>query len=322
MNMKLISGQLGKGQRRRALLAQVSEADLRLLRVFIAIAEAGGLSAAELALNISRSVISRHLKDLEARLGVRLCERGRSGFALTAEGAVVLKAARELIGQIDAFRNQIAELHDEVRGDLHIAVFDKFVTNPNCHVAQAIADFGDEAPAVRVHVHIASGTVAEQGLLDGRYQVAIQPFHRASDSVRSLPLFQEQMHLYCAAHHPFAANRPSDEVLRRSAFIGLSYHSQNMETYWRLGLEPRATASDQEGTLALIASGRYLGFLPDHYARRFEDAGMIVPVPAEGFSYLCDWHAAVRRLPAPTRLANAFVACLASVHASGKNQSL
>ena len=61
----------------RALLTNLAEADLRLLRIFIAIAESGGLAAAELRLNISRSVISRHLKDLETRLGVRLCERGR-----------------------------------------------------------------------------------------------------------------------------------------------------------------------------------------------------------------------------------------------------
>ncbi len=300
--------------KRRALLAQVSEADLRLLRVFIAIAESGGLSAAELTLNISRSVISRHLKDLEDRLGVRLCERGRAGFALTGEGVVVLDAARRLLGQLDAFRNQIAELHDELRGDLHVAVFDKFATNPNCRIAQAIAEFGDAAPAVRLHLHIDSGSVIEQGIIDGRFAVAVQPFHRASDSIRSLPLFREQMHLYCAAHHPFAANTPSQDVLRRAAFVGLSYHSQNMETYWRLGLEPRATASDQEGTLALLASGRYLGFLPEHYARRFEEAGMIRRVPAEGFGYECEWHAVVRRMPAPTRLANEFLERLLSAH--------
>lgn len=298
----------------RALLARVSEADLRLLRVFIAIAEANGLAAAELSLNIGRSVISRHLKDLETRLGVRLCQRGRGGFVLTGEGRVVLDAARQLLGQIERFRNQIAELHAELRGELNLAVFDKFVTNPACQLPQAIAAFGAAAPAVRVHVHVAAGAALEQGLLDGRYQVAIFPFHRASDGLRSLPLFRERMRLYCASHHPFAKNPPGDEVLRRAAFIGLSYHSQNMETYWRLGLEPRASASDQEGTLALIASGRYLGFLPDHYARRFETEGLIVAVPNEGFDYRCEWHGAVRRHPEADRLASAFLERLVATH--------
>ena len=247
---------------RRALLARISEADLRLLRVFIAIADAKGLAAAELALNISRSVISRYLKDLESRLGVSLCQRGRRGFALTAEGVVVLGAARQLLGQLESFRSQIAELHEDLRGELNIAVFDKFITNPGCHLAQAIAEFGAEAPAIRMHVHVATGSALEHGLLEGRYHIAIFPFHRASTQLESVPLFDEQMHLYCAAHHPFAANPPTDDVLRRASFVGLSYHSQNMETYWRLGLEPKATASDQEASLAMIISGRYLGFLP------------------------------------------------------------
>jgi DNA-binding transcriptional LysR family regulator len=298
----------------RALLARINEADLRLLRVFIAIADAKGLAAAELALNISRSVISRHLKDLESRLGVTLCQRGRGGFALTAEGETVLAAARQLLNQLESFRSRIGELHEALRGDLSIAVFDKFITNPECRLAEALADFGAEAPAVRINVHVATGAALEQGLIEGRYQVAIFPFHRASSSLRSEPLFGEQMHLYCAAHHPFAANPPSDDVLRRAAFVGLGYHSQNMETYWRLGLEPRAQASDQEASLALIVSGRYLGFLPDHYARRFEEAGMIRRIAREDFSYRCEWHAGQARGIAPSRISDGFLAALRRAH--------
>ena len=299
----------------RALLARVTEADLRLLRVFMAIVDANGLAAAELALNISRSVISRHLKDLESRLGVRLCERGRAGFALTAEGRAVDAAARQLIAQIDTFRSQIAELHDDLRGDLHLAVFDKFVTNPACKIAEAIAAFARAAPAVRLHVHVQSGAGIEQGLLDGRFQVAVHPFHRASDAVRSVPLFTEHMRLYCAASHPLARIAPSDDALRRALFVGLAYHSQNMETYWRLGLAPQATATDQEGTLALLASGGYLGFLPTHYAERFVSAGTLVALPNDAFRYDCEWHGAVRRMPAPSRLAGAFLEQLIAAHA-------
>jgi LysR family transcriptional regulator, transcriptional activator for bauABCD operon len=303
-----------KLKQHRAVLANVSEADVRLLRIFIAIAQAGGLAAAELVLNISRSVISRHLKDLETRLGVRLCERGRAGFSLTAEGAVVLQAARELLDQIDRFRNQIAQLHHDMRGDLHVAVFDKFVSNPHCRLSQALAALGEHAPAVRVHVHIASGSAGEQGVIEGRFAVAVLPFHRASESVRTVPLFREQMHLYGAAAHACAQGTPTLDALRRAAFVGLPYHSQNMETYWRLGLEPQATATDQEGTLALIHSGRYLGFLPEHYAQRFVDTAHIARVAVDGFSYECEWQAAVRRLPAPTRLASVFMECLIAAH--------
>ena len=62
---------------RKALLGNVTDNDLRLLRVFRAVVACGGFAAAELELNINRSTISRHIKDLETRLGVTLCRRGR-----------------------------------------------------------------------------------------------------------------------------------------------------------------------------------------------------------------------------------------------------
>jgi DNA-binding transcriptional LysR family regulator len=60
---------------RRAPLGQISDMDLRLLRVFRTVVDCGGMAAAELELNIGASTVSRHIKDLETRLGLRLCSR-------------------------------------------------------------------------------------------------------------------------------------------------------------------------------------------------------------------------------------------------------
>ena len=307
----------------RALLTNLAEADLRLLRIFIAIAESGGLAAAELRLNISRSVISRHLKDLETRLGVRLCERGRSGFALTEEGGTVLDAARRLLAQIEGFRREVAGLHGGMRGELNLAVFDKFVTNPACRLAEAIATFGAEAPGVNLNLHV-SGTIAiEKGLLEGQFQVAIHPFHRASESLLSWPLFSEQMWLYGAPDHPLLRGgaTPDDAVLRTAAFVGLGYHSPNMEHFWRLGLQPAARAHEQEGSVVLIRSGRYLGFLPEHYAQSFEQAGVLRRIPSDTLQYRCDWNVSIARSPAPGRIARHFTSRLRELHgAEGESQ--
>lgn len=51
---------------------------------------------------------------------------------------------------------------------------------------------------------------------------------------------------------------PSDDELRRAAFVGLGYHSPNMESFWRLGLQPAARAFEQEASVLLIRSGRYV----------------------------------------------------------------
>ncbi len=75
-------------RRREVLSGQLSDTDLRLLKIYRKVVECGGFSAAEIALQISRAAISMAMNDLETRLGLRLCQRGRGGFALTEEGAV------------------------------------------------------------------------------------------------------------------------------------------------------------------------------------------------------------------------------------------
>lgn len=71
---------------RKALLAQVGDFEIRLLRLFKTVVECGSFTAAEGRLGITRSAISLHMNDLEKRLGMRLCQRGRAGFSLTDEG--------------------------------------------------------------------------------------------------------------------------------------------------------------------------------------------------------------------------------------------
>ena len=108
--------QVKNARRPRAVLGQLSDMDLRLLQVFKAVVECGGMAAAELELNIGTSTVSRHVKDLETRLGLTLCRRGRAGFALTAEGQRVYDETLRLLSAVDAFRSSIDDIHSRMGG--------------------------------------------------------------------------------------------------------------------------------------------------------------------------------------------------------------
>ena len=71
------------------MLGRLSDLDLRLVRVFLAVVDASGVSAAQMTLNVGSSTISTQLATLETRLGFRLCDRGRGGFKLTPKGAML-----------------------------------------------------------------------------------------------------------------------------------------------------------------------------------------------------------------------------------------
>ena len=71
--------------------------DYRSLAVFVAVAEAGSLSAAGRRLKLSTSVVSHHLSRLEARQGVTLFFRSTRAMSLTPEGHAALEPARRMV---------------------------------------------------------------------------------------------------------------------------------------------------------------------------------------------------------------------------------
>ncbi len=304
----------------RAVLGQLADMDLRLLQVFKSVAECGGLSAAELELNIGTSTVSRHMKDLETRLGLSLCRRGRAGFALTAEGQRVYDETLRLLSAVDAFRSSIDDIHRRMGGRLEVAVFDKTASNPAARIGDAIARFTEQAPEVSLQMHVASILEIERGLIDGSFHVGIIPAHRASQSLVYSNLFTENMQLYCGARHPlFDTDHAalSWDALRAWHFAGLGYHSPNMELSHAARLPRKATGFDQESIATLILSGRYLGFLPDHYAESFERQRVMQAVKPSTFFYPCQFVSVLRKSPQPPRAAQAFAACLRTAHALG-----
>ncbi|MDE2417260.1 MAG: LysR family transcriptional regulator [Burkholderiales bacterium] len=301
----------------KAVLGQLSDMDLRLLRVFRTVVDCGGMAAAELELNIGTSTVSRHVKDLETRLGLTLCRRGRAGFALTPEGEKIYAQTTQLLAATEAFRSGVDEIHQRMGGALHVAVFDKTASNPQCHIAQAIALFTQQAPDVALNLHVGTLTAIERGVLDGTFHIGIIPGHRSSDMLEYTPLFEEAMSLYCGADHPLFAQTSvvlTWESLREQRFAGLGYHSPNMELTQRQRLPRTATGFDQESIATLILSGQFLGFLPDHYAQSFVQKGQMRALEPEVLRYDCQFLAIVRRSPQPSRATRAFQESLVQAH--------
>lgn len=301
----------------RALLGQVSDVDIRLLRVFRSVVEAGGVSAAELELNIGRSAISRHLKDLETRLNVVLCRRGRGGFALTDEGRHVYDATLQMLASLDTFRSKVNEVHHRMTGNLSVALFDKTVTNPESRIAEAIRLFDGRAPEVTLEVHVGNINEIQKGVMEGRFNVGVIPTHRTSPSLEYLPLFQEHMYLYAGKGHPLFdadSDQITPDILRQHKFAGLGYNSPNMEVGNRKGIERHGSCYDQEAVATLVLSGRYLGFLPDHYAASFHAQGLLRVLGRQSYTYVCDFDAITSHSPRPARVAQLFLDCLKETH--------
>ena len=89
---------------RKYSLGQLGDYEIKQLRIFKTIVECGGFSAAEAQLNISRPTISIHIANLESRLNLTLCKRGRGGFSLTEEGKVIYQQTQHLLEALEGLR--------------------------------------------------------------------------------------------------------------------------------------------------------------------------------------------------------------------------
>src|SRR5882724_11568634 len=90
-------------------------------KVFCDLAETGSFSKAATLNGITQSAVSQQVRAVEDKFQVRLVERGRRNFALTAEGSAFLNASREILEVYNNLDRRLHELRDVVAGELRIA---------------------------------------------------------------------------------------------------------------------------------------------------------------------------------------------------------
>lgn len=268
-------------------LPQISDLDLGLLRVFVAVVRSGGFSAARTELNVGQPTISNKIADLELRLGMRLCDRGRGGFRLTVEGQRVYQAANSLFASLEDFRAEIGTLRGRLVGELHIGVADATVTNGQLKLNEIIAGFKRKAPDVHLHLHTASATELELGLVENQLHVAIGPLQRRRRELIYTPVLIEQQTLYCGRSHALFSRAP-DRVqlveLGAVEFVGRDYLA-NWQAPQGIHFRATATTGHMEATTQLILSGTHIGYLPEHYANPWVATEQLRPILPGVLSY-------------------------------------
>ncbi len=276
--------------------ARLNEADLRLLRIFRTVVDCGGFSAAETELNISRSAISQHMSELEERLGLTLCQRGRAGFRLTEQGKGVYAALLRLMAAVENFRGEVSALRHHLRGELNIGITDNLVTFPRMRVTRALRALKLKGPEVRVNIRMSPPNEIERGVLDGQLHVGVTPTDRLLPGLKAFPLYDEISHLYCATDHPFF-DRPDAELDDAAIAEADAVVPSGLAASSHAGLPLRvtATAADREGVAFLILTGCYIGFLPTHYARQWQERGQMRAIRPETYGQRAEYQAVTQR---------------------------
>ena len=97
--------------------------DVTRLRVLVAVARHGSVTAAARELNYAQPSVSHHLARLEAETGTKLIQRAGRGIRLTDAGRLLAERAAEVIGRLDAAENELAAYTGLRAGRLRLAAF-------------------------------------------------------------------------------------------------------------------------------------------------------------------------------------------------------
>ncbi|MDA8587286.1 LysR family transcriptional regulator [Rhodobacteraceae bacterium] len=305
---------------KQAILKSLGDVDIRLLRVFVVVAACNGIAASELELNIGKSTISRHISDLESRLGLRLCNRGPSGFSLTREGEQVLELTTHLLVQIDEFRSGVDAIQSTLSGTIRFGLYDQSSANPNAQIDKAIEKFDTLAPNVSLEISLDTLTALEANVVNGSLDLAIMPIYQTSPMLAYTEIYTANMSLYCGKGHPLFGQDTRDldpkKILPPHKYAGYSFNSPNMRVTNMLGLERAASVKDEEALTLLIQSGRYLGFLADHVINGIGGRSQLWPLFVGRIAYAVHFAAITRKRHQPDRKAAAFLNCLIEAHTS------
>lgn len=256
-------------RRKKVFSGKVNDADLRLMRVFKAVIECGGLSAAQTELGVGRSTISRQISDLETRLGLRLCHRGRSGFYLTQQGRQAFDYIDQFLDLTEDFTSKIASISNQMVGKIEIGMIDFTMSDIKNPLIAAMQKFQETAPDVSINLMTGSPNEVERGIIDGKLHIGIVPDYQRHPSLDYIALYDEDVGLFCGGEHPLVEAIQKSVTLTESdickhKLVHRAYFESERLRQRKQKFPVGSTVYQTEAVLALVRSGVYLGYFPTH----------------------------------------------------------
>ncbi|MBN0987258.1 LysR family transcriptional regulator [Amphritea pacifica] len=303
-------------------LGQLGDIEIKQLKIFKAVVECGGFSAAETELNISRPTISNHIAALEDRLNIKLCKRGRAGFSLTPEGKVVYDQTSQLLNRLEQFRSTINNLGESPAGKLRIALSDTFSTDARFRLPEIFRHFYQQAPDVELQVEVDHMKVMEKMVLNNQLDLAMIPYHRKFEGLNYIHLFTDENYVYCGKEHPLFNLPPgqiTEKVINSYKLVhaGLKPHEEIYHQLAQMNLS--ASSYHYESRIAMLLSGCYISFLPAEVARPYVEQGLLKPVAQPIKHFRLGVAVISRKSAQPNRARDMFLHSIRMIHKDAEN---
>lgn len=245
------------------------------LETFVAVADAGGVSAAARRLGLSKSIVSRRLLRVEAELGVQLLARTTRGAALTEAGITFREHAARASAEIDTARETILPA-GELRGRLRIAMP---VTLGPTHFAPVLAEMALRHPRLQVHASYSDRFV---DLVAEGFDCAIRSAHLPDSNLLAKRVGPIHGRLVASPGYIAAHGCPEtlDELTGHQVLMQGTEPWQFIDDGTVVTVQPQGRFKADSGTALTGAAVAGLGIarLPDCITHEYVASGALVPV--------------------------------------------
>jgi LysR family hca operon transcriptional activator len=258
----------------RCLTSMGGKMELRHLRYFVAVAEAGSLTvAAEQRLHTSQPSLSRQIQDLESELGAQLLTRRARGIELTPAGRAFLDHARLVLSQVDAASEAARRAAHPSKPCFTMG----FLTGHELRwMPEAMRILRDELPNIDVMVSSQYSPLLADGLSKGKIDVAFLRREKELPDLAFRLLVKERLMVVLPTDHRLAALKSIDaKDLEGEIFVTVSKTAPVLrvviDKYLKrsgVNITPKHEADHLSMGMSLIASTGGVGLLPA-YARNF-----------------------------------------------------
>jgi LysR family hca operon transcriptional activator len=248
--------------------------ELRRLRFFVAVAEAGSLTlAAEKRLHTAQPSLSRQMRDLELEVGAQLMTRSVRGIELTPAGRTFLDHARLALAQVEAAGTAARRAARPAKASFALG----FLTGQEMDwLPEAMRLLRDELPNIEVTVSSQYSPDLADALMRGRLDLAFLRPEPQMDDLEYRVVTREPLVVILPSDHRLASEECiSLEEIAGEIFIGVSRTAPALRTvlndfFLRSGvtITPSHEVDNLAMAISLVASTRGVALLPV-YAQNF-----------------------------------------------------
>lgn len=247
--------------------------DFADLRVFRAVVDAGGVSAAAKKLHRVQSNVTTRIRQLEASLGAELFVRERRRLHLSPAGELFLGYADQMLALAESARDALQG--DVPRGALRVGTMESIAA---ARLPPLLSRYHRRHPAVRMEIATGTSDALVQSVLDRSVEAAFVADCGAGAQLEAMPAFDEELVVVAPRPHPpirSARDVRADTIISFPA--GCAYRRRLQGWLGDAGERPQRALelASYHAIVACVASGAGIAIVPRSVLRTVRAAGAV-----------------------------------------------